>query len=306
MEFDSGQTVQTVNRPIPGKEKKPLRRWIPPVLLLLPLMLFLFGFFVVPMLHILYLSFIPEESSTQTEFTLENFLRFFTDPYYLGNLWLTVKISLWTVGITLILGYPVSLTMVRSSPRMRTILTFLVASPLLISIVVRNFGWYLLLLQNGTLNQVLMGLGIIDSPLRLLSSETGVIIGLSNAYLPFMILSIAASLYNIDPNLERASAILGANPIKTFFSVTFPLSLPGVVAGTVLVFSMSMSAYVTPAMMGGAKVPMLPVVAYDQIVNLMRWPFGSAVSFILLGVTYLSVLLFTRAMERGRFREVFR
>jgi putative spermidine/putrescine transport system permease protein len=292
---------------VPGKRRK-LKKYLYAVLLLLPLLLFIIGFFVVPMLYILYLSFIDTEGpgGTNATYSISNYVRFFTDPYYLHSLWLTIKVSLYTVIVSLLLGYPVALTMAKCSPRVRGLLTLLVASPLLISIVVRNFGWYLLLLPNGTVNQLLTGLGITESPLKLLFSEAGVVIGLSNAYMPFMILSIATSLYNIDPSLEKAAAILGASPFRSFISITLPLSLPGIVSGMVLVFSMSMSAYVTPALMGGANVPMLPVVAYDQIIHLLRWTYGSAVSYVLLGITLAIVTIFTRMMERGRYREVFR
>jgi putative spermidine/putrescine transport system permease protein len=278
------------------------------VLLLLPLLLFIIGFFMVPMLYILYLSFIDTErlGGTNAVYSVGNYVRFFTDPYYLNSLWLTIKVSLYTVIVSLLLGYPVALTMAKCSPRVRGLLTLLVASPLLISIVVRNFGWYLLLLPNGTVHQLLTGLNITQSPPKLLFSEAGVVIGLSNAYLPFMILSIATSLYNIDPSLEKASAILGASPFRSFVSITLPLSLPGIVSGMVLVFSMSMSAYVTPALMGGANVPMLPVVAYDQIIHMLRWTYGSAISYVLLGITLVIVMIFTRIMEKGRYQEVFR
>ncbi|ERI05575.1 ABC transporter permease [Aneurinibacillus aneurinilyticus] len=294
--------------PEKGSQRKKKKTYVPGLLLLLPILLFIFGFFVVPMLYILYLSFIYTDSPTATNavFSLKNYMLFFSDSYYLSSLWITVKVSLYTVLVSLLLGYPVALTMAKSSPRVRGYIALLIAAPLLVSIVVRNFGWYLLLLPNGTINSVLASLGIIDSPLKLLFSEIGVIIGLSNAYLPFMILAIATSLYNIDPSLERASAILGASPLRSFFSVTLPLSLPGIVSGCVLVFSMSMSAYVTPALMGGANVPMMPVVAYDQINNLLRWTFGSALSYVLLATTMIMVTVFTRGFEKSKFREVFR
>lgn len=296
----------------PGPQKKSKhkkrRSWGPGLLLLLPILLFIFGFFVVPMLYILYLSFISTDdiNGAGAVYSLQNYTQFFTDSYYLTSLWLTVKISLYTVIVSLILAYPVALTMAKSSPRIRGYIALLIASPLLVSIVVRNFGWYLLLLPNGTINQLLTSLGIIDTPLKLLFSELGVVIGLSNAYLPFMILAIATSLYNIDPSLDKAGAILGASPIRSFVSITLPLSLPGIVSGCVLVFSLSMSAYVTPALMGGANVPVMPVVAYDQINNLLRWTFGSAISYVLLATTLITVFVFTRAFEISKFKEVFR
>ncbi len=301
---------KTIVAPEPQKKSKYKKRrsWGPGLLLLLPILLFICGFFVVPMLYILYLSFISTDdiNGAAAVYSLQNYTQFFTDSYYLTSLWLTVKISLYTVIVCLILAYPVALTMAKSSPRIRGYIALLIASPLLVSIVVRNFGWYLLLLPNGTINQLLTSLGIIDTPLKLLFSEVGVVIGLSNAYLPFMILAIATSLYNIDPSLDKAGAILGASPIRSFLSITLPLSLPGIVSGCVLVFSLSMSAYVTPALMGGANVPVMPVVAYDQINNLLRWTFGSAISYVLLATTLLTVFVFTRAFEISKFKEVFR
>ncbi|MDR7001888.1 ABC transporter permease [Neobacillus niacini] len=287
---------------------KKRRTWIAGLLLLVPILLFIFGFFVVPMLYILYLSFISTDSlnGADAAFSLQNYITLFTDHYYLSSMWLTVKISFYSVLVSLILGYPIALTMAKSSLKVRGYITLLIASPLLVSIVVRNFGWYLLLLPNGTINSLLMNLGLIHKPLNLLFSEIGVVIGLSNAYLPFMVLAIVTSLYNIDPSLEKAGAILGASPLRSFFSITLPLSLPGIVSGCVLVFSLSMSAYVTPSLMGGANVPMMPVVVYDQINNLLKWTFGSALSYVLLFITLLSVFIFTRAFEKSKFREVFR
>lgn len=304
----ANEEVNTEGSPKKLAKIKKKRSWTPGLLLLTPILLFLFGFFIVPMLYILYLSFISTDSidASDAVYSLKNYTQVFTDPYYLNSLWITVKISLYTVGISLLLAYPVALTMAKSSPRVRGYIALLIASPLLVSVVVRNFGWYLLLLPNGTINQALLDLGIINAPLELLFSEIGVVIGLSNAYLPFMILAIATSLYNIDPSLEKASAILGASPMRNFFSVTLPLSLPGIVSGCVLVFSLSMSAYVTPALMGGANVPMMPVVAYDQINNLLRWTFGSAISYVLLATTLVIVMLFTRGFELSKFKEVFR
>lgn len=282
---------------------------IPGALLILPLLIFVISFFVVPMLYILYLSFIDVKEGLNIEratYSIGNYVNFFIDPYYLSSLWLTIKISIYTVVICFILGYPVALTMAKANVKMRSLLTLLVVSPLLISVVVRNFGWYLLLLPNGTINTILLDLGIINSPLKLLFSEIGVVIGLASAYLPFMILAIATSLYNIDPSLEKASGILGASPFRTFRTVILPLSFPGIVAGTTLVFSVSMSAYVTPTLMGGAAVPVLPVVTYDRIMILFQWTYGSAMSYVLLFTTLIIVFVYTKLFEKSKYGEVFR
>lgn len=303
---------QKITKPI-SSSKKPnfnkMQKILPRFFMLFPLLLFIASFFIVPMLYIFYLSFIDVKEGLNVDnatYSINNYIKFFNDSYYLHSLWLTIKVSLYTVIFCLILGYPVALTMAKSSKRVRSIVTLLIVSPLLISVVVRNFGWYLLLLPNGTINTLLMKIGIIDQPIKLLFSETGVVIGLASAYLPFMILAIATSLYNIDPSLEKASGILGASPLKTFFSITLPLSLPGIVAGTTLVFSVSMSAYVTPVLMGGAGMPVLPVVTYERIMVLLQWTFGSAISYILLAITMIIVMVFTKSLERSKYGEVFR
>jgi putative spermidine/putrescine transport system permease protein len=291
-----------------GQKIKRWKKSLPAILLLSPILLVIIGFFIVPMLFVLYLSFIETDGldTANAVYSIGNFTKFFTDPFYLSSMWVTIKISILTVLVCLILGYPVALTMSKASTRVRGFLTLLVASPLLISVVVRNFGFYLLLLPNGTINNLLTSLGITDSPIQFLFTETSVIIGLSNAFLPYMILSIATNLYSIDPSLNRASAILGASPLRSFLSITLPLSLPGIVSGIVLVFSLSMSSYVTPALMGGPNVRMIPSLAYDQITHLLNWTYGSAISFVLLGVTLFCVTVFTRILERSRFKEVFR
>lgn len=310
--FENQPNLDELNTKIPmkvlPKKRSKWRRYLPAYLLLFPLLLIICGFFLVPMLYILYLSFIVTDGldTKNAVFSLQNYVQFFSDSYFLKSLWLTIKISIYTVLVTLFLGYPVALTLLKCSQRVRGYLILLIASPLLVSIVVRNFGWYLLLTPNGVVNNLLMAVGIIDSPIKILFSELGVIIGLSNAYLPYMILAIATSLYNIDPSLVKAGSILGAGPIRSFLLIILPLSLPGIVAGSVLVFSLSMSSYVTPVLMGGANVPMLPVVAYDQILNLLRWTYGSAISYVLLGVTMIIVSLTTRIFEIGKFKEVFR
>lgn len=309
IEENKKDEVSEPKSPLKKPKPKRLKKFLPALLLLLPLLVFVLTFFVVPMLYIFYLSFIDVKEGLNVEeatYSFNNYLKFFADPYYLSSLWLTIKISFYTVVFCLLFGYPVALTMAKSSQKVRSILTLLVVSPLLISVVVRNFGWYLLLLPNGTINTFLLNMGIIDQPIKLLFSEIGVVIGLASAYLPFMILSIATSLYNIDPSLEKASGILGASPIRTFFSIILPLSLPGIVAGTSLVFSVSMSAYVTPVLMGGAGVPVLPVVTYERIMTLFQWTFGSAMSYILLAATLIIVMIFTRTLEKSKFGEVFR
>ncbi|MBU7318025.1 ABC transporter permease [Paenibacillus oleatilyticus] len=270
-------------------------------LLLLPSLAVVAGVFLLPMLYIFLLSL----EGKQGQFTLENYTIFFKDPYYLQILWRTVKMGLLSVLACLVLGYPVAMFMAQTSGKLRGIITFLIISPHLISVVIRNFGWVVILGEKGWINSTLLKLGLIDTPLKLLYNQLGVVIGLTDSLIVYMILAIATSLYQIDGSLYKAAGILGAGKVRTFFTVTLPLTLPGIVAGTTLVFSLSMSAFVTPALMGGTSVKVLPVIAYEKIMAQLNWPLGAALSFLLLGSTIALVSLFTRLIETRRYKEVF-
>ncbi|GEB33232.1 MULTISPECIES: ABC transporter permease [Brevibacillus] len=270
-------------------------------LLTAPAMIVLLGVFILPMLLMLMLSFQDENQA----FTLQNYTLFVQDSFYVEILWRTIRVSLWTVLATLLLGFPVAMYMAQATGKMRGIVTMLILAPHLISVVIRNFGWVVVLGEKGWINEMLMKLGLIEQPLRLLYNELGVVIGLTDSFIAYMVLAIATSLYAIDPSLSKAASILGASRIRTFFTVTLPLCLPGIIAGTTLVFSLSMSAFVTPALMGGTSVKVMPVIAYEQIMATLNWPLGAALAFLLLGSTILLVTLYTKLIETKRYKEVF-
>lgn len=264
-------------------------------------MIVLLGVFILPMLLMLLLSFQDENQA----FTLQNYALFVQDSFYVEILWRTIRVSLWTVLATLLLGFPVAMYMAQATGKMRGIVTMLILAPHLISVVIRNFGWVVVLGEKGWINETLMKLGLIEQPLRLLYNELGVVIGLTDSFIAYMVLAIATSLYAIDPSLSKAASILGASRMRTFFTVTLPLCLPGMIAGTTLVFSLSMSAFVTPALMGGTSVKVMPVIAYEQIMATLNWPLGAALAFLLLGSTILLVTLYTWLIETKRYKEVF-
>jgi putative spermidine/putrescine transport system permease protein len=275
--------------------------FLSPALLLLPSLVIILGVFLIPMLYILMQSFQDQHE----QFSFENYLIFVKDPYYLHILWRTVKISLLTVIVCLALGYPVALFMAKASPKWRGIVTFAIISPHLISVVIRNFGWVIILGEKGWINTILLKIGLINEPLKLMYNELGVVIGLADANMVYMVLAIATSLYQIDGSLYKAAGILGARRAQSFLTITLPLSLPGIIAGTTLVFSLSMSAFVTPALMGGTSVKVLPVIAYEKIMAQLNWPMGAALSFLLLTSTFALVAMFTRIVETKRYKEVF-
>lgn len=273
------------------------------MLLLVPSLTVIFGVFVLPMLYMFVIS-IRADGGTGA-FTLEQYRLFFQDSYYFEVLWRTIRLSLYTVIVCLLLGYPVAMYMAQATPKMRGFITFLIISPHLISVVIRNFGWVVILGDNGFINNSLISLGVIEKPLRLLYNELGVVIGLADSLIVYMVLAIATSLYAVDASLYKAAGILGASRARMFFSVTLPLSMPGIFAGTTLVFSLAMSAFVTPALMGGTSVKVMPVIAYEKMMSAYDWSLGAALAFLLLGSTLGLVALFTRMVETKRYKEVF-
>ena len=194
----------------------------------------------------------------------------------------------------------------RATGRRRAYLTLVILAPLLISVVVRSFGWLVILGPNGLVNSALRGLGLIDEPLRLLYTETAITLGLVHVFLSFMVLSVATALGRIDPAVLRAAASLGAGPVRTFLRVVLPLSLPGVAAGSVIVFTLSASAFITPALLGGPRVKVMSYLAYQQTMLLSDWPYGAAIALVLLAMTSAGVLVYLRLLESGRLGVVFR
>ena len=245
-------------------------------LLALPASLALLVFFIVPMIFILVKTLLTNGFSDFTDF--------FTDSFYLNILWTTVRVSLVSTLISLLLGYPTAYYMARTHSKLKNVMMVVILFPFLVSAVVRSYGWMVILGSNGLLNQLLQALGLISQPLKILNTETAVIIGMIHLLIPYMILSLVGILQSIDPNVEYAAYSLGANPVKTFTKVIFPLSLPGIISGCVLVFTMSMTSYVTPKLLGGSKFRMMATMVVQEINVNFDWGAASAISYILLAV----------------------
>lgn len=264
------------------------------LLLALPASLALLFFFILPMVYILI--------RTLAENGTANFTEFFTDPFYLDILWTTIRVSLISTAVSLLLGYPTAYYMARTTSRLKRVMVIVILFPFLVSAVVRSYGWMVILGTNGLLNQLLMGLGLISEPLKLLNTEAAVIIGMIHLLIPYMILSLVGVLQSIDPNVEYAAYSLGASPMTTFRKVVFPLSTPGIISGCVLVFTMSMTAYVTPKLLGGSKFRMMATMVVQEINVNFDWGAASAISYILLAVILvvqvIVVLITGRYMKR--------
>ena len=258
--------------------------------LALPTVLALLVLFIAPMVYILV-------GTLRTD-GLQYYQKFLTDSFYLNILWTTVKISLQTTLICLLLGYPAAYFLARTKSRIKNLLIIMTVFPFLVSAVVRSYGWMVILGKNGLLNQLLRALGLIEKPLSILYTPTAVLIGLVHLLTPYMILGITSVIQSIDRNVEYAAHSLGASPFKTFLKVTLPLSSPGIISGCILVFTLSMTSYVTPKLLGGTKFRMMSTMVFQEVNVNFNWGFASAISYILLFVILVILLVSNFAADR--------
>ena len=268
--------------------------------LLAPGGFWLFVFFLVPILIMFVYSVMPRGiyGGVERGFTLEHYARFF-DPLYLEVLQRTFLWSVACTAICLVLGYPVAYVIVRSE-RWRNLLLFLVVLPFWTSFLVRTFAMIFLMRDTGLINNWLLKLGVISEPLTILYTPFAVMAGLVYGFLPFMILPIYASLEKLDLSLLEAAEVLGARPQARFRRVTLPLSMPGVVAGCLLVFIPALGSFLTADLLGGAKQMMIGNLVQNQFSSARNWPFGSAASFIVMALVLAAVMLYLRVRDQSK------
>jgi len=223
------------------------------------------------------------------------------DGYYVSVTWLTVKIGLITTAVCAVLGYPVAYFLARVRSRWLGLYMFLLVTPLMVSSVIRIFGWLVILGRQGLINVTLRNLGL--GTVELLGNATAVVIGLVELLLPFMVLPLMAAIERVPESLEEAARNLGATSWQVFRRVLLPLSVPGLVSGSLLVYSVAISALVTPALMGGRKVRMLGNLVYDEVLTSMNWPFASSLAVVLLCITGAVMIGYLRTMQRLTARE---
>jgi len=232
--------------------------------------------------------------------TAENYVKFFTDPYYLTVLARTIRVSVVSTLICLVMGFPLAYWLARMTSRWKNLMVILVVLPLFIGNAVRAAGWMTLFGAKGFINSVLMTIGVIDQPLTLMYTEMAVVVGIITVNLPYMVLTLQSVLEGIARPIEEAALSLGAAPFQTFRRVVWPLALPGTLAGTILTFILAMNAYATPVLLGGPKFAMMGPLVYDQFSQSNNWPFGAAVSFVLMATTLgLTFLAHTALRRRG-------
>ncbi|MDP3320341.1 MAG: ABC transporter permease [Bosea sp. (in: a-proteobacteria)] len=219
--------------------------------------------------------------------TIENYVKFFTDSYYLTVLARTVRVAVVCTIVCLVMGFPLAYVLARTQSRFKNLLIIAVVLPLFVGNAVRAAGWMTAFGSRGALNASLMGMGLIDQPLEIMYTENAVLIGIIAVNLPFMVLTLQSVIEGIPRNVEEAAFSLGAGPVATFRRVLWPLALPGILAGTILTFILAMNAYATPVLLGGPKFQMMGPLVYGQFAQQNNWPFGGAISFILMTATIL-------------------
>jgi putative spermidine/putrescine transport system permease protein len=252
-----------------------------------PLGLTYLVFFAAPFLILLGISFYAD--AEQTRLGLDSWLKFYTDRFYLKVIWDTLKLGIFAVIATTLLAYPLALVYRAASPTWQRVLLFIILMPLLTSVVIRTFAWIVILAREGVVNQTLMALGLTATPLNLLQTELGLVISLTQIEMPLMLLPLISVMSRLDPNLRDASSALGASRWRTLFKVIVPLSMPGLVAGCLLVFASSTTAFISQTVIGGVRLIYLPLLIWQQSLVVFNWPFAAVVSLTLL-VSVLTVV----------------
>jgi putative spermidine/putrescine transport system permease protein len=274
------------------------------LLLLAPVLVLFALFFVAPLSILVPTSLRPYDPSTGVGagWTVTNYGKILFDRFYLEILARTIGIGLLVVLICLLVCWPYAALIVRSGPRIKAVLILVVIFPLMIDVVVRSFGWIVLLANRGIVNETLQALGLTTSPVKLIFDFTGLVIGMVHLMFPFMTLLLSAAIKAIPPDVEDASATLGSSPVATFFHVTVPLAMPGIVAGSVLVFVLTISSMITPRLLGGPTYRVMASTIYDEFIQLLNWPMGAALSVVLTLIVLAMVAASGRLTRRWAVR----
>ena len=272
---------------------------IVPWLLALPACLFLFVFFVLPVASLFAISANKNTPGVVTftpQLTLDNYVRIFTRDIYYDAILRSAGLGVVVTVLCLALGYPLAYVIAKTThPGRNAVLMIAVLSSMQIDMVIRLYGLMVLLGDNGLVNATLLSSGLIAKPLPLMYGLFGVIVGLVQVTLPFMVISLIGVIRSIPPSYEEAARSLGAPRWAAFRAVVVPLSMPGILSGSLLVFALSISSYVVPALMGGWKVVTLPIHVYQQIAEAGRWQFGAAIAAVLFVTSLLAVALYQSA-----------
>ena len=271
------------------------------------LMLFV-GVLLIPLAMTVLLSFHDwgQYKGVEPVFILKNWIEIVSDPYYAEMFWRTFRVAVLATLITAVFGVPEAYILNRMQGPWKGLFLLIIIGPLLISVVARTLGWALLFGgNNGLVNKLLMTSGLIASPLRFMFTETGMVIALAHAMMPFMVLAVWTALQRLDPQVENAALSLGAGSFTVIRRIVLPQIMPGVLSGAIIVFSLSASAFATPAIIGGRRLKVAATLAYDEFLNTLNWPLGAAVAVLLL-IALVLIVVGSNALIERRYQEMFR
>ena len=271
-----------------------------PLFLSTPALVLFGAFFAAPLvltgLLSLYVS--PSPGVFQPQLSGGNYADVLSDGYYHEVFLRTYLVALATTGLSVLIGTPEAYIIHRMRPRWRGPMLLLVIGPLLVSAVIRTFGWMVILGNAGLLNRALLGAGLIARPLGMMFTSGAIVLGLVHVLTPFLVLSVWTSLARLDPAIERAAVSLGASRFTVFRRVVLPNVAPGVLSGSLIVFCMAASSFATPIMLGGKRIPVMSGAIYTEFLATLNWPLGAALAVVLLAINLLLILTYNSVMER--------
>ena len=276
--------------------------------LALPALMLFTGVVVIPLAMTVMLSFHDwgQYKGIEPVFILKNWREMASDPYYAEMFLRTFRVAVLATLITAALGVPEAYILSRMSGPWKGFFLLVVLGPLLISVVARTLGWALLFGgNNGLVNKLLMSAGVIRLPIPFMFTETGMVVALAHAMMPFMVLAVWTALQRTDPQIENAAISLGASPLTVARRIILPQIMPGVLSGAIIVFSLSASAFATPAIIGGRRLKVAATLAYDEFLNTLNWPLGAAIAVLLL-VALVLIVVGSNALIERRYAELFR
>jgi putative spermidine/putrescine transport system permease protein len=273
---------------------------VPAGALLVPASVLTTLIFLMPLIVFLRFSFnhhVPGKFMVDA-FTVENYVRFFGNSYYLGILKRTIYTALVATFLTLVFAFPVAYYMAHATAKIKSLLVILLVFPMMVGGVIRSMGWIGLLSETGLINRILIGLHFIASPIKLLYTTRAVIFVIATIEIPMMTITLEAILESIHPDIEAAAYNLGAGNFQTFRKITLPLAMPGILAGTLLVFVQSMNTYTTSRMIGGQKLPLMAPALYTELTDGLNWPFSATMAMILLVLTLGITYMYSHVLEK--------
>lgn len=280
-----------------------------PYYLSAPAIVLYLGMFTVPLLMTFLLSFnsfdMMAGGINHDVYSLANYWEVVSDSYFHEIFLRTFLISVAVTLFCALLGAPEAYILYRMANPWKSICMLVILGPLLISVVVRTLGWAILIGSNGIINQALLGVGLVETPVKLMFTTTGVVVALVHVLIPFMVLSVWASLQKLDPKVESAGLSLGATPFTVLRRIVVPQIMPGILSGSLIVFALTASAFATPSILGGRRIKVVATTAYDEYLGTLNWPLGAAIAVLLLIANVIIIMTYNKIIER-KYAQAFK